>query len=199
MRSPSRPNGPVLTRARSVRRSTPESFSMTMLAAGSHVPAFTLASDAARTVTTEGLRGSWFVLYFYPRADTPGCTREAQAFTAQYESFAAIGVKVFGISKDSVSALCKFRDKYALSVELLSDPDLAVHKGFGAFGEKMMYGKRVEGVIRSTFVVNPEGVVAHVFPNVKVDGHAEKVLESLHLLQAGKPVSTSTRKAPRAG
>ena len=170
---------------------------MTMLAAGNHIPTFSLASDAGRTVSSDSLRGSWTVLYFYPKADTPGCTREAQAFTEHRNTFAKLGVHVFGISKDQVGALCKFRDKYTLEVELLSDPDLGVHKAFGAFGEKVMYGKRVEGVLRSTFVVDPEGKVAHVFPSVKVDGHAEKVLEIVRVLQSGGVVADAVTKQPR--
>lgn len=170
---------------------------MTMLAVGAPIPTFSLASDAGRTVTSDSLRGSWAVLYIYPKADTPGCTREAQAFTAERAAFAKLGVSVFGISKDQVGALCKFRDKYTLEVELLSDPELAVHRAFGAFGEKVMYGKRVEGVLRSTFVVDPEGKVAHVFPSVKVDGHAEKVLEIVRTLQAGGVVVDAVTKKPR--
>ncbi len=158
---------------------------MPPIAPGNRAPSFSLPSNAGREVPSESLLGAWSVLYFYPRADTPGCTREAQAFTEQLHAFEKLHAAVFGISKDAVGALCKFRDKYTLTVELLSDPDLAVHKAFGAFGEKVMYGKRVEGVIRSTFVVNPEGVLAWSFTNVKVDGHVEKVLEKLRVLQGG--------------
>jgi len=171
---------------------------MTMIAAGSAVPDFSLESDAGRSVTSADLRGGWCVLYFYPKADTPGCTREAQAFTAHRAQFEALGVKVFGISKDKVTALCKFRDKYTLEVELLADPELGVHKAFGAFGEKVMYGKRVEGVIRSTFVIDPNGRVAHVFPSVKVDGHAEKVLEVVRALLGGAAAEAPKAKRTRA-
>lgn len=171
---------------------------MTMIAAGSSVPEFSLESDAGRLVTSASLQGGWWVLYFYPKADTPGCTREAQAFTAHRAAFGELGVKVFGISKDKVAALCKFRDKYALEVELLADPELAVHGAFGAFGEKLMYGKKVQGVIRSTFVIDPSGRVAHVFPSVKVDGHAEKVLEVVRSLQGGGAAEVPKVKRTRA-
>lgn len=169
-----------------------------MIAEGSTVPDFTLESDSGRTVSSAALRGSWFVLYFYPKADTPGCTREAQAFTAQRSAFADLDVKVFGVSKDKIAALCKFRDKYALAIDLLADPELGVHKAFGAFGEKVMYGKKVEGVIRSTFVVDPDGRVARVFPKVKVDGHAEKVLDIVRKLQSGGAETTPLPKPSRA-
>jgi peroxiredoxin Q/BCP len=170
---------------------------MTTLATGTTIPSFSLESDAGARVDASSLRGAWAVLYFYPKADTPGCTREAQAFTAHLGAFRARGARVLGVSKDKPAALCKFRDKYALEVELLADPELTVHRAFGAFGEKVMYGKRVEGVIRSTFVIDPSGVVRHVFPSVKVDGHAEKVFEVLAGLQGGDaPKEAAAPKRP---
>jgi peroxiredoxin Q/BCP len=164
-----------------------------MLQTGDQAPGFELESDAGRKVSLASLRGKTVVLYFYPKDDTPGCTREAQAFTALAADFEALGVKVFGVSKDSVASHCKFREKYALGVELLSDPDLSVHRAYGAFGEKTMYGKKVEGTIRSTFVVGPKGTLTKVFPSVKVDGHAEKVLE---LLRGGEDAAAPKKAAP---
>ena len=144
-----------------------------MLQEGDAIPSFSLASDDGKTVASSGLGKA--VIYFYPRDNTPGCTREAQAFTAQAAAFKKRGVSVYGVSRDSLASHQKFRASYKLGIPLLSDPDLAVHKAFGAWGEKTMYGKKVEGVIRSTFLVEG-GRVQRVWPSVKVDGHAEAVL-----------------------
>jgi peroxiredoxin Q/BCP len=154
-----------------------------MLKEGTKAPAFSLES-AKGTVKLSDFKGKNVVVYFYPRDSTPGCTREAQAFTTHLKAFEKAGAAVLGVSKDSVASHCTFTDKYKLKVPLLSDPDLSVHKAYGAYGEKTMYGKKVLGVIRSTFVIGPDGKVAKVFPSVKVDGHAEKVLEALHTLKA---------------
>jgi peroxiredoxin Q/BCP len=150
-----------------------------MLKEGDKAPAFSLESDSGKKIKLSDFKGKTLVLYFYPKDDTPGCTREAIAFTGAADAFAKAGAAVVGVSKDSVASHCKFRDKYKLGIPLLSDPDLAVHKAFGAFGEKVMYGKKVEGVIRSTFVIDGSGTITKVFPSVKVDGHEEKVLAAL--------------------
>ena len=150
-----------------------------MLKEGDKAPSFELDSDAGERVSLKSFAGRPVVVYFYPRDDTPGCTREAIAFSKSAARFAALGATVVGISKDSVATHCKFRDTYKLRIPLLSDPDLAVHRAFGAYGEKSMYGKKVMGTIRSTFVVDPSGRIARVFPKVKVDGHDEAVLEAL--------------------
>jgi peroxiredoxin Q/BCP len=162
-----------------------------MLKEGDKAPAFALESDSGEVIRLADLRGKRVVVYFYPKDSTPGCTREAQAFTALAEDFAAAGAVVLGISKDSVKSHCSFRDKYELAIPLLSDPELSVHKGFGAFGKKVMYGREVEGTIRSTFVLGPDGVVEKVYPSVKVDGHAEAVLAFLR-------GEGSAKKAPAA-
>ena len=148
------------------------------LSEGDKAPAFDLPSDSGKNVKLGDYSGKTFVLYFYPKDNTPGCTREAQAFTKLLPKFKKAGVDVLGVSKDSVASHCGFRDKLKLKVPLLSDPDLAVHKAYGAFGEKMMYGKKVQGVIRSTFLIE-NGKVKRAWPSVKVDGHAEAVLEAL--------------------
>src|SRR5262249_55266546 len=140
-----------------------------MLKEGDKAPAFELQSDAGRAVKLSDFAGKTLVLYFYPRDNTPGCTREAIAFSAAVDRIRAAGADVAGVSRDSVKSHCGFRDKYELSIPLLSDPDLAVHKAYGAFGEKTMYGKKVEGTIRSTFVIDGHGRIAKVFPSVKVD------------------------------
>ncbi len=168
---------------------------MTMLSPGSPLPKFALESDSGAPVDDVSLRGTWAVIFVYPKADTPGCTREAVAFTELLPEFKKLGARVLGLSKDKTSALCKFREKHDLSVELVADPELTLHTALGAFGEKVMYGKKVQGVIRSTFLVDPSGVIAHVFPSVKVDGHAEKALEVLRALQGGEGSSHSAKPA----
>ncbi len=146
--------------------------------AGDKIPSIRLASDAGSQVDLATAAKGKAVIYFYPRDDTPGCTREAQGFTAAAKDFAALGATVYGISKDKVETHCKFRDKYKLAIPLLSDPDLTAHKAFGAYGEKTMYGKKVLGVIRSTFLVEG-GKVVRAWGSVKVDGHVDAVLGAL--------------------
>jgi thioredoxin-dependent peroxiredoxin len=150
-----------------------------MLKEGDRAPSFELPSDAGKAVKLSDFAGQKLVLYFYPRDNTPGCTREAVAFSAAAKRIAAAGASVVGVSKDSVKSHGSFRDKHELTIPLLSDPDLVVHRAFGAWGEKTMYGKKVEGTIRSTFVIGPEGKITKVFPSVKVDGHVEAVIEAL--------------------
>lgn len=143
---------------------------MSMPKEGSKAPKFPSLADNA---------GKWIVLYFYPKDDTPGCTREACAFRDSQAALKKKGAVVLGVSGDSLSDHEKFKAKYQLNFPLLSDPDKAVAKKYGAWGEKVLYGKKVTGMIRSTFVIDENGVVKKVFPRVKVDGHAEKVLEAL--------------------
>lgn len=154
-----------------------------MLKQGQKAPSFTLASGEGGTVALEDFRGKPVVLYFYPKDDTPGCTREACAFRDTHARIRKAGAVVLGVSPDSVASHQKFRDKYKLSFPLLSDPDKLVAKQFGAWGEKMLYGKKVVGMIRSTFIIDGQGVVRKVFPKVRVDGHADQVLEALHTLE----------------
>jgi peroxiredoxin Q/BCP len=149
-----------------------------MLKAGDRAKAFTLESPKG-TRSLSDAKGQYAVVYFYPRDNTPGCTREAQAFSKAAKAFAKAGAVVYGISKDSVESHEKFADQCEITIDLLSDPDLAVHKAYGAYGEKTMYGKKVLGTIRSTFIVDPAGKIARVFPKVKVDGHADAVLEAI--------------------
>jgi thioredoxin-dependent peroxiredoxin len=169
-----------------------------MLKEGQKAPRFSLPSDGGKDVRLEDFAGKNVVVYFYPRDNTPGCTREAQAFAAASKDFAKLGVTVLGVSKDSVASHCGFRDKYALNFPLLSDADLSVHKAFGAYGEKMMYGKKVLGTIRSTFVVGPDGKVAKVFPSVKVDGHADAVLATLRGGGDAKAAAPAKKEAKAA-
>jgi peroxiredoxin Q/BCP len=145
------------------------------------VPEFKAAATGGE-IRLSSLAGRTLVLYFYPKDDTPGCTREACAFRDSQAALKRKGVVVLGVSGDSVASHEKFRDKYKLNFPLLSDPDRAVAKKYGAWGEKVLYGKKTVGMIRSTFVIDGDGVVRKVFPRVKVDGHAEKVLEAVSAL-----------------
>lgn len=164
-----------------------------MLKVGDKAPKFELASDSGKKIGPASFPGKHVVVYFYPRDNTPGCTREAQAFAANAQKLSKAGAVVLGISKDSVASHCGFRDKYSLNFPLLSDADLGVHKAFGAYGEKNMYGKKVLGTIRSTFIVDPGGKVARVYPSVKVDGHVDAVLAALAELAGGGAKKTTTK------
>jgi len=155
---------------------------MAMVKEGKAAPDFTLPSSEGGEVSLRGLRGKPLVLYFYPKDDTPGCTKEACAFRDTQAKIKKTGAVVFGVSPDSLPSHEKFRAKYRLNFPLLSDPDKSVAKKYGAFGEKVLYGKKVIGMIRSTFIIDGDGVVRKVFPRVKVDGHAEQVLEALAAL-----------------
>ena len=154
------------------------------LSEGSRAPAFTLTADDSSKVKLAKLKGSPVVLYFYPADDTPGCTREACAFRDRSQELKKLGAKVFGVSPDDVASHVKFKGKYKLNFPLLADPDHKVAEKFGAWREKNMYGKKTMGVIRSTFVIDEEGRVAHAWPNVKAAGHVEQVLRKLAELDA---------------
>ncbi|HUW39789.1 MAG TPA: peroxiredoxin [Rectinemataceae bacterium] len=156
-----------------------------MLSEGDKAPDFELVSDSGSIVKLSSLRGRTVVLYFYPRDDTPGCTTEACSFRDSWAAVEAAGAAVFGISPDSAGSHVKFKAKYALPFTLLADEEKVALKAFGAFGKKLMYGKEVEGVIRSTFIVGPDGVIRKVFPKVKPEGHAAEVLGALKLMGAG--------------
>ena len=152
---------------------------MAMIEEGKKAPDFKLASSEGGEVSLKGLRGKTVVVYFYPKDDTPGCTRQACAFRDSQAALKKEGVVVLGVSGDSIASHEKFKAKYKLNFPLLSDPDKAVAKKYGAWGEKVLYGRKSVGMIRSTFVIDAEGVVRKVFPRVKVDGHADKVLEAV--------------------
>lgn len=166
-----------------------------MLKEGDKAPSFDLESDEGGRVSLRDFAGKTLVLYFYPRDNTPGCTREAQAFTAARRAIEAAGGAVVGVSRDSIKSHESFRQKCKLGITLLSDPDLSTHKAYGAWGEKTMYGKKVEGVLRTTFIIK-DGKIARVFPNVKVDGHAEAVLEAVKSLAGGGASASGAGKAP---
>ena len=153
-----------------------------MIKEGQKAPNFTLPSSTGKNITLADLKGKPVVLYFYPKDDTPGCTREAFAFRDAQATIRKTGAVVMGVSPDSLASHERFRTKYGLNFPLLADVDKAVAKKYGAYGEKVMYGKKVVGMIRSTFVIDDGGVVRKVFPRVRVDGHDDQVLEALSRL-----------------
>jgi len=150
---------------------------------GSKVPAFKLVDQDGREVTQDDFKDQWTVLYFYPKDDTPGCTTEACDFTAQRPQFDSLDATVVGCSPDKPEKHVKFIEKYNLNVKLLSDPDKQLMEPFGAWGKKVLYGKESIGVKRSTFIIDPDGKVAHAWKSVKVKGHVDKVREKLIALK----------------
>lgn len=169
-----------------------------MLEAGTKAPPFTLPDQDGAQVSLQDLRGRWIVLYFYPKDDTPGCTVEACEFTAAMPQFRGLDAEVFGCSADGASAHLKFIAKHKLGIKLLTDADRKVMKSYGAFGKKLMYGKPVEGVIRSTVLIAPDGTVAHHWATVKAAGHAEQVRSKLAELQGGEPIAAAAPAAKKA-
>jgi len=147
-----------------------------VLAEGAPAPAFDLPRDGGESVALSDFSGRKLVIYFYPRANTPGCTKEAIDFSRLKRDFAACDTAVIGLSADSVKAQDSFRDKHKLATPLLSDPTHAILQAYGAWGEKTLYGRKFEGIIRSTVLIGRDGRVAKVWRNVKVDGHADQVL-----------------------
>jgi len=152
---------------------------------GKKAPTFTLPDDTQTKRKLSDHAGGWVVLYFYPKADTPGCTTQACEFTDSIKDFEKLDATIIGISPDQPEALAKFRKKYKLKVELLGDVDKQVMPKYGAWGEKNMYGRITVGVKRSTVIIDPKGKVAHHWKSVKAKGHAAKVAERLEELQAG--------------
>jgi peroxiredoxin Q/BCP len=146
---------------------------------GQMAPDFTLSDDHGAKVKLSALRGTPVVLYFYPKDDTPGCTREACSFRDRKSEIAKAGIKIFGISPDSVESHQEFRDKFTLNFPLLADVDHKVAERYGAWREKNMYGKKSMGIQRSTFLIDADGRVAKVWKSVQVDGHDAKVLEAV--------------------
>jgi peroxiredoxin Q/BCP len=148
-----------------------------MLETGATVPDLAVPDDAGNTVALAALGRA--VIYFYPKADTPGCTNESMQFRDIYDDFKARGVAVVGVSRDSVAAQAKFKAKYGLPFALLADTESKVCDAFGVIVEKNMYGKKSLGIQRSTFLVDQSGKIARVWPKVSVEGHAQEVLQSL--------------------
>jgi len=150
-----------------------------MLKAGDPAPDFTLVSDGGQEVSLSDYRGQKVVLYFYPKDDTPGCTAEACAFRDDHSDIVAAGAAVLGVSPDTIKSHDKFKAKYNLPFALLSDPDHRVADMYGAWGEKKMFGKAYEGILRSTFIVDEEGKIVKVFPKVTPKDHSREVLAAL--------------------
>jgi peroxiredoxin Q/BCP len=154
------------------------------LAVGDKAPAFKLLRDGGGMVSLTDFRGKKLVLFFYPRADTPGCTRESIDFSRLRDEFTKAGAEILGVSGDSVPAQDAFRDKHALTVALGSDPTHAMLEAYGVWGKKSMYGKIFMGVLRATFLIGPDARIVRIWPKVKVPGHAEDVLKAVHGLDA---------------
>lgn len=146
---------------------------------GDQAPDFTLPSTSGDDLSLASLRGKKVILYFYPRDNTPGCTTESVDFRDRYEEIQKLGAEVVGVSKDSMASHHRFRDKYELPFPLLTDADNEVAKRYGAFGTKKLYGKEVQGTIRSTFLIDEEGKIEKVWSPVRVKGHADAVLAAL--------------------
>lgn len=150
-----------------------------MVEEGSQAPDFELKSDTGETVKLSQFRGRPVVLYFYPRDDTPGCTKEACAFRDSYDEYLARDAVILGVSRDGEESHQKFKSKYDLPFTLLSDPDHEVAEAYGVWAEKSMYGRKSMGIVRSTFVIAPNGTVARAMRGIRVPGHSDKVLEAL--------------------
>lgn len=153
-----------------------------MLETGQPAPDFTLPRDGGGEVSLSDLKGQIVVLYFYPRDDTSGCTKQAIGFTEQAQAFADAGATVLGVSKDSVAKHDKFRDKHNLGVALLSDEDSDTCERYDVWKEKSMYGKKFFGIVRTTVLIDAEGKIARLWPKVKVPGHVDEVLEAVKSL-----------------
>lgn len=153
---------------------------MTPLTEGAEAPDFALESDSGDTVSLSQLRGKPVVLYFYPRDDTPGCTTEACEFRDAWDEVKKTGAVVLGVSPDTAASHQKFKHKFRLPFPLLADPDHKVAERYGAWGERSMYGRKFQGILRTTFVIGPDGRITKVFERVKPKGHAAEVLASLH-------------------
>lgn len=148
-------------------------------AAGTPAPDFTLPASDGSAVTLSALRGQWVVLYFYPKDDTPGCTTEACSFRDNWHTLEQRGIRVLGISRDSVKSHQKFAEKYGLPFTLLADESGEVTEKYGVWVEKSMYGRKYMGTLRVTYVIDEKGKIAAVWPKVKPEGHAEEILEAL--------------------
>lgn len=142
-------------------------------------PSFTAQDQNDNTVSLEDFADSWLVLYFYPKDNTPGCTTEAQEFTTYQSEFSELGAKIVGVSPDSAKSHCKFIDKHDLTIQLLSDPEHKMIEAYGGWRLKKFMGKEYMGVVRSTFLINPDGNIVRFWDKVRVKGHVLKVLQEL--------------------
>ena len=163
------------------------------LRVGSPAPSFSVQDTQGETVSLEQFRGRRVILYFYPKDDTPGCTREACSFRDEQARFTKANAVIVGVSRDTVASHQRFAKKFGLPFQLLSDPDAAVCKAYGVWKEKSMYGRTYWGIERTTFVIDEQGRIAAIFPKVTVDGHSDEVFQALGATAAGRP---SGRTAP---
>ena len=154
-----------------------------MLTVGDKLPKFSLESTQGKTLTHKDLLGSWSILFFYPKDQTPGCTQEVCSFRDHFEALKKKKIKLFGISPDSIASHHKFIEKQKLPFDLLSDPDHELASAFGAWGQKKMYGKTYMGILRSTFVINDKGSIVLAYDKVKVATHAQDILEDLKTIK----------------
>lgn len=152
-----------------------------MLETGNTAPDFTLSDKEGREVSLSDFKGKRVVLYFYPKDNTPGCTRQACAFAGAYARFKALDVEVIGISRDGTASHRKFAEKYNLPFIILSDPECDAIKKYGVWQEKKLYGKSTMGVVRTTFIISPDGKIEHVMPKVKPDTNSAEILEMLEM------------------
>ena len=155
-----------------------------MLTIGDRAPDFELQNQDGETASLSAVDGEYVVVYFYPRADTPGCTTEAKSFRDQFQQFTERGITVFGISDDPVEDLAAFAEKHDLPFQLLSDPDGEVGRAYDSYGEKNMFGRTFDGMFRNTYIVAPDSTVARAFEGVSPADHAEEVLDALNDLRA---------------
>jgi peroxiredoxin Q/BCP len=144
-----------------------------------NAPEFSLPDETGTIQSLSQHKGKWVILYFYPKDDTPGCTKEACSFRDSYGAFKAAGFEVYGLSPNTIESHVKFREKYGLPFRLLVDPDHKVAEALGAWGEKNVYGKTSVGILRTTFVVGPDGTIQRVYPKVKPEEHATQILNDL--------------------
>ena len=152
------------------------------LAAGDKAPPFKILTDEGEAISSSALKGAPYIVYFYPKDDTSGCTKEAIGFSDKLKQFEGAGVRVIGVSKDSLESHAKFRKKHKLKLTLGSDPDIEMAQAWGVWGEKTLYGRKYMGMERATFLVNAKGVITEAWRKVKVPGHVEAVLEAAKAL-----------------
>ena len=166
------------------------------LAVGDKAPAFALQTTGGNTIKLSDARGKKVVLYFYPKDDTPGCTKEACSFQDARSQFEKGGAVVLGVSGDDLASHQRFAEKFRLTFPLLSDPDASVSKAYGVYKQKSMYGRTYWGIERTTFIMDEQGRIAKIFPRVKVDGHTEEVLQALREMT---PPRSSTPRSVSQG
>jgi thioredoxin-dependent peroxiredoxin len=165
-----------------------------MIKGGDIAPEFCLPDSDKREVCIGAYRGKWVVLYFYPKDNTSGCTREAVDFTNALKTLKKLGAEVLGVSPDSLASHEKFAEKHGLGVKLLSDPDHTVMEAYGVWALKKIYGREGYGVIRSTFLIDPDGYIAHLWRSVKVKGHVDEVIKTAENLAKSKTNAMKPRE-----